>query len=120
MDLIEQPELIKEQVRQNFSSLSNGQLNWKPGPAKWSIAQCIDHLLISGSSYFPTFDKLLDGTYKLPLLQRLNPLNKIFGPIMVKSLGPRVTKKLKNPKIFDPSSSAIPTSIVTDFLNLQD
>jgi hypothetical protein len=31
--------------------LSDGQANFKPGPKRWSIAQCIQHLNISGARY---------------------------------------------------------------------
>jgi hypothetical protein len=115
MDLIATLNDTTRQVITNFSSLSNEQLNWKADVSKWSIAQCLDHLIVSNSTYFSTFDKLINKTYHLPLAQKLNPFKKVFGPIMVKHLGPQAKQKLKNPKIFTPSTSTIPSSIVEEF-----
>ena len=120
MDLIANLNNITQQVMQSFSSVSNEQLNWKPHVPNWSIAQCLDHLIVSNSTYFPTFDKLINKTYQLPLLQKLNPFNKVFGPIMVRYLGPQSKQKLKNPKIFSPSTSTLPSTIIDDFSKHQE
>ena len=120
MDLIVSINNTTQQLSQNFSLLTNEQLNWKPDVSKWSIAQCLDHLIVSNSSYFPTFDKLINKTYQLPLLQKLNPFNKVFGPIMVRHLGPQSKQKLKNPKIFTPSTSTLPSTIIDDFSKHQE
>ena len=120
MDLIASLNGTTQQVTTNFSSLSNKQLNWKADASKWSIAQCIDHLIVSNSTYFPTFDKLINKTYQLPLIQKLNPFNKVFGPIMVKHLGPQSKQKLKNPGLFTPSTSTLPSTIIEDFSKHQE
>jgi len=120
MDLIASLNNTTQQVTQNFSALSNAQMNWKPDVSKWSIAQCIDHLIVSNSTYFPTFDKLINKAYQLPLIQKLNPFNKVFGPIMVKHLGPQSKQKLKSPKIFTPSTSTLSSTIIEDFSKHQE
>src|SRR5882724_5817859 len=33
--------------------LSEDQLNWKPAPGSWSIAQCLDHLAVSTEKFEP-------------------------------------------------------------------
>lgn len=43
----------KEKASLEFSNISSEQLNWKPSAESWSIAQCLDHLIIADSSYFP-------------------------------------------------------------------
>ena len=44
-----------------FGSLSAAQLNWKPAPKSWSVAQCFDHLITTHSLYFPEFERLANG-----------------------------------------------------------
>ena len=34
---------VSEDAKQLVAGLSEQQLNWKPGPDRWSIAQCLDH-----------------------------------------------------------------------------
>src|SRR5688572_24615280 len=110
---------VEQRATRNFSSLNTTQLNWKPSPEKWSIAQCLEHLVISNRNYFPFFDKILAGTYKLGFFQRMNPFKKYFSSYMVKNLGPKLNKKFKSPKIFRPSLSEVDPLIVKKFLEQQ-
>lgn len=119
MELLQQLDAIQEQVNRNFSSLTDEQLNWKPEQGKWSIAQCLDHLIVSNKTYFPSFEKFRKKEYRLPFFQRLNPFKRSFGPMMVKSLGPNLVKKFHAPSIFEPSYSQIPSTIVRDFSDHQ-
>lgn len=49
---------LTEQFQTHFGGLSKEELNWKPNPAVWSIAQNIDHLIVVNKSYYPTFEAL--------------------------------------------------------------
>ena len=120
MDLPQKIDSITMQVNQHFATLTHSQLNWKPTPSQWSIAQCLDHIIVSNTTYFPIFDQLLQGQYKLSLFQRLNPFKKSFGPMMVRTLGPGIPKKFISPKIFEPSASDIHPGIVNDFIQHQE
>lgn len=119
MELIQQLDDIQDQVNRNFSSLSGEQLNWKPGPDNWSIGQCLDHLIVSNKTYFPSFEKFLRNEYRLPLFQRLNPFKKALGSMMIKTLGPNAVKKFHTPPIFEPSQSSITPTIFNDFSDHQ-
>src|SRR6188474_3695498 len=120
MNLIEVITAVQGQVEQQFSSLTHQQLNCKTEPGKWSIAQCLQHLILANSNYFSTFDKVLEGNYKLSLFQRLNPFKRLVGSYMVKQLGPRIKKKMKAPAIFQPSYSELPADIVLNFSEMQN
>ena len=39
-------EHITKQVQSEFGMLTKEQLNWKPTPDTWSIAQNLDHLMV--------------------------------------------------------------------------
>jgi hypothetical protein len=119
MDLIEKINAVMQQADRYFSVLSKQQLNWRPETKKWSIAQCLEHLLNTNKTYFPGFDKILAGTHKLGFFQKLNPFKKMVGAYMIKQLGPLVKKKMKAPAIFQPSHSEVPADIVSRFLNQQ-
>jgi hypothetical protein len=120
MDLKEQIESVNQQVEHHFLNLTHEQLNWKHEASKWSIAQCLDHLIVSNTTYFPIFDQLINGKYELSFLQRMNPFKKFLGPMMIRSLGPESNKQFVSPKIFEPSFSNIRESIVMDFIFHQD
>lgn len=119
MDVTANVDAVDRQVAENFSASSAAQSNRKPELEKWSIAECLDHLIIANASCHPVFDKVINGTYRLLLLQRLHPFKKVFGPMLVKYTGPESLKKLRNPRIFTPSFSNFTQDIVSRFLNEQ-
>jgi len=49
-------EQITNDFRMAFGSLSDEQLNWKPRPDSWSVAQCMDHLIKSNDEVKPAID----------------------------------------------------------------
>ena len=95
----------KEKVQSEFSSISLQQLNWKPTPESWSIAQCLEHLVISHSTYFPALKKITDGIYRMSVWERFSPFSRLFGRVLKDQLGEQPKKKLIAPKIIRPSTS---------------
>ena len=56
---------------ETFSDLNSEQLNWKPDPGTWSIAQNIAHIILLNKSYFQKFEKIKLGTNNIPIATRL-------------------------------------------------
>lgn len=42
-------------------TLTAHQLNWRRGPAEWSIGQCLEHLHVANEVYLPPIAKALSG-----------------------------------------------------------
>ena len=111
-------EVITKRFEENFSSLSEAQLNWKPSSERWSIAQCMDHIIASNLTYFPAMNEVIDGKYSIGFWQKYSPFTKSIGKGMISSLGSEVKKKMKSPKIFLPSESGF-SDILKKFRNHQ-
>jgi|SRR4030095_6290078 hypothetical protein len=107
---------LARDARNEFSRLNVEQLNWKPAPQRWSVAQCFDHLVTTNASYFPTFDAVVNGQKRTTVIERFPLLPKVWGNLLIKSLDPTTTRKMKAPGRFQPSSSAISGSIIEDFV----
>ena len=110
---------IKNDTRGEFGRLSAEQLNWKPAPERWSVAQCFDHLVTSNASYFPVFDSVINGRKKSRAIELIPLLPNLWGKLLIKSLDPKATRRLKAPGRFQPSSSDISGSIIEDFVEQQ-
>jgi hypothetical protein len=102
-------------VKARFGPLSAAQLNWKPAPDRWSVGQCLDHLLTADGAYFPTFDTVRAGRYRKTLWQRMPVLPTFFGRMLLKAIDPANTRKSKAPAIFKPASSDVDTGVVRRF-----
>lgn len=116
LQLEQEVRSIGERAHNEFGKLSRDQLNWKPAINRWSIAQCFDHLITTNATYFPEFDLVLTGQKKTAVMERVPVLPKLWGKLLIKSLDPKATRKLKAPSRFQPSASDIPGSIIEDFV----
>lgn len=112
---IQQLQNIAQQAQSNFGGLTSAQLNWKPSADKWSIAQCLDHLVVADNTYNAKFNKIIAGTYKPSLWTRISPFSKYFGNFLKNNATAVVKKKMKRPEVFKPSSSQIDAGIVQRF-----
>ncbi|MGB0255706.1 MAG: DinB family protein [Flavobacteriaceae bacterium] len=100
---------------ENFGALTEEELNWKPDPKTWSIAQNISHLIQFNKSYFPIFGSLQEGVYKAPFMARFKFIISFFGKIILKSAQPQSERKVKTISIWEPVKSSIAEGIIDEF-----
>ena len=110
---------VAEQTQNEFGTLRAGQLNWKPAPESWSVAQCFDHLITSNKGYFSIVKSVVAGEKKTRFLERVPILPTIWSKALISSLDPKTGRKLKAPAAFQPSTSDLPDSIIQDFVSQQ-
>ena len=118
--LISAANAITDGTLARFPGLTGQQLNWKPGPDQWSIAQCFDHLVTANNAFFPIFEKILSGEKKNTFWESLPWLPAFWGKMLIKAVAPESTRKLKAPKIFHPSSSSIDQAVIPQFIDQQN
>jgi hypothetical protein len=99
-----------------FGGLSVKELNWKPNEGSWSVAQCFEHL-VTGN------DLMIDAARRalthgpISLWQRLPILPGFFGRALIKTQGPKVTRKYVAPPKARPMSSEIRGDIIQRFVD---
>ena len=111
----EEIDKITGRFLNSFSLLSEEELNWKPSPEIWSIAQNIDHLIRVNESYFPVFSNLKHGSYNLPFIARFGFVVKFFGNFILKSVQPDNNKKTQTFPIWKPAESNFEKNILHRF-----
>ena len=84
-------EAVARDTHATFGGLDARQLNWRPTPTAWSIAQCFDHLLTSNRLMFQAADDALGGGART-VWQRLPVLPGVVGRAMVRSQAPSTTR----------------------------
>ena len=112
MEIFQKGKEARDKVQFEFSGSSADQLNWKASPGSWSIAQCLDHLIVSDSSYFSILRKVIDGTHKMNFWEDHSPFSAVCGRILKDQLQEKVKRKLKAPKRFEPSQSEIKMEVI--------
>src|SRR6185369_14541993 len=116
--LITEANNIAAEAKSTFGRLTPTQLNWKPSAERWSVAQCFDHLLTSNKDYFPRIDGVIAGI-KPTFWQRMPVLPGLAAKLLIKSLDPNSTRKIKAPQKFQPAQSDISPSVIEDFVDQQ-
>ncbi len=112
-------EKLIEIAGEDLATLSGRELNWKPWPEQWSVAECLEHLNIYSRYYNPAMkEAIAEGkkygsevdTFKSGWL----------GNYSVQSVLPDNLKKQKTLKRLDPKSSKLDRTVVDDFLKYQE
>ncbi|MBO6574153.1 MAG: DinB family protein [Rhodothermales bacterium] len=103
-------------IRAEFLHLTPEQSNVKPGPRKWSINECFDHLIQTSRSYESIFEDLERGTLSLSWASRIPLLPKAMGRMVLKVVSPDYAGKNKAPTLFTPTASQFDRNLSQDLL----
>ena len=117
---LEQIDEATNLFRNEFAGLNEEQLNWKPAPDVWSIAQIIEHIVLTNLSYFPAIGQIKSGNYSLPFTSKISFLVKQFGNIIYKSVNRNNKKKVKTMPVWKPVSSSISGDLTGKFSEHQE
>jgi len=77
---------ITDDARDAFGNLTGDQLNWKPSEKGWSVAQCLNHLILTNEQFYPEMDKLASGTRKNSFFENYSPFTGFFGRFLIKAV----------------------------------
>jgi len=108
-------ERLNDKVCETFRGLSAEQLNWKPNPKNWSIAQCLEHLIVTNDLYFENIQKVADGNHSNNFYSKVPLATGIIAWGMKKVLSPDFRPKIKTFNIFEPTKSEVSANILEDF-----
>jgi len=101
-----------EEARRVVRGLSDAQLNWKPSPDKWSIAQCLEHLTAASGGFNPYFvEALARGRQRFAAASPPTYQPSFMGRWLIKHVEPESPRKLRAPKIFKPSTSNVQNAL---------
>ena len=106
---------ITQKFKDNFGNLSNDQLSWKPNADTWSIAQNVEHLITINETYYPVIEAVRTGKQNLPFLAKLGFVVNMFGNMILKSVQPDRSKKMKTFPIWEPTSGNVPDGVIDRF-----
>jgi hypothetical protein len=92
-EVIAEADQVRSTVNAAFGGLSSEQIKWKPSPSEWSIAQCLEHLLLLNKPYIPQIEKILAGKRQASLWERAPLLPAFFGRLVLAAVQPASNKK---------------------------
>ena len=105
---------------EKFKMLSEAQINWKPSQANWSIAECVDHLLVTNRLYLTEFKKKFDEKRIITDCAKTKVQHKWLSKFIIKSVDPSNSKKVNTFAVFMPSKSNYSKKVLDEFSDLQN
>jgi len=109
-------EDVATDVRETFGPLDARQLNWRPDASRWSVAQCLDHLLAANRLMVQAAEHALDAGRSRTIWQRLPLVPGLFGRMLIRSQAPQSTRKFTASPLATPGSSDVEAGIVERFI----
>ena len=107
---------VARDAASTFGALTPAQLNWRPDPTHWSVAQCFEHLLTSNRLTKQGGDDALHGRSRT-IWQRVPVLPRLLGPALIRSQTPGTARKFKAPAKAQPTSSDVPADVIQRFVD---
>ncbi len=96
--LAEELELTLEHVRTMQASYNSAQLAWQPGPKRWSVLECMEHLRIVHAGYLPRIRETIAASPSSGADLPFKP--GWFAKLFIGFVSPEVKRKLKAPGAF--------------------
>jgi hypothetical protein len=119
-NLNQQFESIKSEAHTLLGDLTEIQFNWQASPNRWSIAQCIDHLLVTGGDSLSNMHRAINEARSKGLFSRGPFRYGVIERWFVRQMEPRARMKLKAPKAYTPRSEWLGAEIVSNFYGLHE
>ena len=109
-------DAIAHETEATFGGFDARQLNWRPDAARWSVAQCFDHLLTANRLMLQAAEDALNTAVRRTVWQRLPIVPGVLGPMLVRSQAPTTTRKFSAPSKAHPATSDIAADIIRRFI----
>ena len=104
-------------VKENFSLLSEKQINWKPAFDIWGVGECIHHLIVCHKAYHPKINDAI-GLSTAGERDEYPYKHSFIGKWIIKGVNPVVKRKYKTFRVFKPDSSDFTEKIFNDFFEV--
>lgn len=103
-----------------LSKVKESEFNKRPADNGWSIAECIDHLIVTGVDYCDTYEKGLKKLEEKNLRYSGQMKFSWIGTKFIGNVEPPVKKKFKSPGKWVPDSNINKAKATEAYLQLQD
>jgi hypothetical protein len=107
-------ETLEAQAKRAVSDLDARAMDWRPPDGGWSVAQILEHLVISTNLYIPPISGIIDDA--TPGNGPVRPWKpSLMGGLLIRSLVPTAERRLPTVKKLEPGPEP-DTDVVGRFL----
>src|SRR5262245_3794210 len=107
---------VARDVEASLGGLSALQLNWRPDTTRWSVGQCVEHLVAVNRLMIQGASDALDHTRPRTVWQRARILSGVLGRMLIRSQSPYGARKFTSPPGAQPAASDIAADVIQRFV----
>ncbi len=112
---------VRHRTEQLINGLSPEQLTRRPDPVKWSIAECLAHLNVTGTMMQKTIGSAIQKGKAGKIMGQGPFKSGAIGGLFMWIAEPPPKFRIKAPaRILPPANMGDPSLVVTEFMRLQD
>jgi len=112
--LVARLEVQRRETLDLIDPLDSLQFNWRPGPDRWSVGQCLDHLNQTNGKLLPVLEQAIARGRQRNQTAAGPFRYGLFGRWFRDSMKPDFKKPLKSPRIYRPEVSRLDMVQVAD------
>ncbi|RPH35406.1 DinB family protein [bacterium] len=119
-DYQHQFERIKQDAEELIAGLNPYGFNWHPAPGSWSIAECLDHLIVAGNLLLPGIDEAIRNAQAKNLRDEGPFRYGVRGTLFIRAQEPPVKRRIRTSPQYVPSTARLTEDVQREFRELQD
>ena len=113
-------DAIKGDAHGLLESLADAQLVWRPSSKSWSIADCLDHLVVTGNESLPRIRSAISEARSRQLFSNKSFRHSVPGNLLIRLMDAPPRIRFKAPKAYAPVLNLPVAEVVEKFFLLQD
>lgn len=98
-----------EEAEELVAGLTPDQLRWRPEPDRWSVAECLEHLVLTGEVYLEALDPVIEEARERGRVARGDYRPTLVGRWLTRLLEPPPGLPVPSPPVVVPGGAAQPT-----------
>ena len=110
---------IRTEAEDLLRDLTETQFHWQPSPERWSIAQCIDHLVVTGRNSLSNMHRAIEEARAKGRFSRGPFRYGLIEKWFVRQMDAPPRLKMKAPKAYAPSAKQSQAETVSSFFMVQ-
>lgn len=115
---VEQLEALLTDAEKLVADLDDEAFQWSPGPGRWSISECLQHLSITVDQYAPAIEKCIREGRQKGRTGHRDPKRGLIVGWLIRTLEPPAKRSFKAPNSFAPSTAAPKDEVYPRFVEL--
>ncbi|MFW6192865.1 MAG: DinB family protein [Gemmatimonadota bacterium] len=94
-----------EKAEELAAGLTPEQLRWRPEPGRWSVGECLDHLVLTGEAYLEVLDEAIEEGRRRGVRAEGPYRRSLVGRFLTWTLEPPPRLKVPAPEVIRPRAS---------------